>query len=130
MQRRSFARIMVTAPLTAPLLAACEEMTGSDQGELRIRVRNTGTADLTGVVIGYPFQTVEYGDVAAGEATNYVAVGQAYAYAAVRVGYNGEEITRTPIDYVGEEPLDPGRWTFELSIDLAGPYLIQRMVRG
>ena len=98
MQRRRFTRILVTAPLTAPLLAACNDTTGSDEGEVRIRVRNTGSVDLTDVVVGFPFRTVEYGDVAAGAATEYVAVGQAYAYAAVRAVYDGEEYTLTPID--------------------------------
>jgi hypothetical protein len=85
---------------------------------------------MTGVVITFPQRTVEYGPVAAGEATDYVDVGPAYAYAGVRVVYNGQVLALTPIDYVGEELLAAGRWTYELEIDPAGPYLGQSAVRG
>lgn len=80
-------------------------------------MENAGAVPLEAVSIGFPQETEEYGAIGVGEASEYREVDTAYRYAAFQVEAGGESFVRTPIDYVGETPLRPGRYTFVLGVD-------------
>lgn len=82
---------------------------------IEIRVRNASSADFEHVVVTFPNQhRVDYGRVRAGEVSDYRSVEQAYRYAGIAASAGARELTLAPIDYVGERPLDPGRYTYVL----------------
>ncbi|MDQ7991928.1 MAG: hypothetical protein AAGC63_02960, partial [Propionicimonas sp.] len=88
------------------------------QASVQIRVGNAGPSGLDAVEVTFPDnQVVDYGAVAAGEASDYHLVGLAYRYSLIVATADGEERRWQPIDFVGETPLAPGRYTYELSVD-------------
>ena len=111
--RRSFPALLFTAPLF--LFAGCGSVLGTED-QVEIRVRNASTIDFSSVVIGFPDQTEAYGAVAAQTATDYRAVERAFRYAGVQVTLDGTSLALIPIDYVGEEELDGGSYTYELNV--------------
>lgn len=95
-------------------LANCSSIFGPD--DVDIRIRNGSGYDFESVLVGFPNQAAEYGAVRAGKSTGYRTVGEAYRYAYVEVVAAGRTLIGQPIDYVGEELLEPGRYTYELSV--------------
>jgi hypothetical protein len=87
-------------------------------GVVEVRVRNAAATSMRSVAVGFPYEggEVVYGDLAPGEASEYRAVRKAYRYAAVRVVVDGDTLGIIPIDYVGETPLSPGRYTYRLGL--------------
>lgn len=94
-----------------------------------IRVRNVSTVVMEDVVVGFPRGAGGGGPVAPGQAeagevsygtvepeavTPYRLIERAYRYAYVEAVVEGRRVVLQPIDYVGEEPLGPGRYTYEL----------------
>lgn len=118
-------------PLLALAPASCSGLASS--GPVEIRVQNASAVVMQDVVVGFPEVTtgggdpvepgdaesgdVDYGTIDPGAATPYRTIGKAYRYTAVTVLVEGEEVELVPIDYVGEDPLDGGRYTYELHYD-------------
>jgi hypothetical protein len=109
--------------VTPPPVVTPSEPDGAQAPALdavRIRVSNDGTATLHDVVVKFPGgegssgQDEGYGDIAAGEMSEYRRIGLAYGYAYVAAVVDGEKRVLQPIDYVGEEPLAPGDYTYVL----------------
>ena len=89
---------------------------GSSDG-IEIRVRNASETDFQSVIVVCPRQNaVDYGAVARGMESVFRQVQTAYRYAEVRVKANGQNLSIVPIDYVGEQLLKPGRYTYVLNI--------------
>ena len=89
---------------------------GSSDG-IEIRVRNASETDFQSVIVVCPGQNaVDYGAVARGTESVFRQVQTAYRYAEVRVKANGQNLSIIPIDYVGEQLLKPGRYTYVLNI--------------
>ena len=82
-------------------------------GDVRVRVENATGLTFTEVRIYWePMHT--FSDLAPGDRTAYVTVDRAYRIATV-VAVTATDSTRIQvIDFVGEEPLDDGRYTFVL----------------
>ncbi|HJX26848.1 MAG TPA: hypothetical protein VJ885_02970 [Thermoanaerobaculia bacterium] len=87
------------------------------QGGIEIRVANRSDRDFDQVVATFDPDRVEYGAVAKGATSEYRTVKQAYRYALVEVTAGGQTFRFHPIDYVGETPLEPGRYTYALNIE-------------
>lgn len=69
----------------------------------------------------YPFQQVvingqAYGNIDPGKETGYRELRNAYRYAQVRLVAAGHVLRLQPEDYVGEQPLGKGRFTYALTI--------------
>lgn len=109
------ARVSAVGTLITIASAACASVTGPD--EVRIRIHNTGVVDFESVVVDFPTETEDYGPVAAGDVTGYRSVDKAYRYARIEVVVAGRTLVLQPIDYVGETPLEPGRYTYRLEAD-------------
>ena len=90
---------------------------------LQIRIANRSDHDFQRVRVTFPSETVEYGRVEDGEVTAYRQVKTAYRYALVEVTTDERSITFQPQDYMGEEPLAPGRFTYALRLDPSGENL-------
>jgi hypothetical protein len=94
--------------LAVVLSVAC--VTGSEPTE--IRIRNVSGFDYHGLQVG----DETYGRLPAGAETRYRDFGTAYRYNYVRLEIEGNEMILQPIDYVGETPLGPGRFTYEVRV--------------
>jgi hypothetical protein len=92
---------------------------------VQVRVRNDSGVDFDSVTVIFPGNyREEYGKLAAGAASDYIDVPQAYRYAWVQVVAAGKEFGHKPVDYVGEQELQPGMYTYGLttqgsSVDIA-----------
>lgn len=100
------------------VLAAC--LCGCQKEEkkknvLMIRVANRSTVEMKDVTLRFAGpQTVWYGDVAPGAATNYYQVNSAYSTTYAEAVINGEEAVCQPIDHIGESLLSSGNYTYAL----------------
>lgn len=82
----------------------------------RLRIENASDVDFTSVRVVFPEAEASFGTVGSGRRTEYQRVDEAYRYGFIEMETRGETYTIQPIDYVGEEPLDPGRYTYQLDI--------------
>ena len=124
--RHRFIRIFGFAAVLA--ICGCKSVVATEE-RVEIRVRNASAVDFTRVVVSFPDQTEEYGVVAARSASDYRAVERAYRYAGVQVTFEGVSLALIPIDYVGEEELEGGSYTYELNLTEDSGSLTFRLVR-
>ncbi|GMR11978.1 MAG: hypothetical protein BMS9Abin29_0164 [Gemmatimonadota bacterium] len=96
----------------ALLVTACDTLP-SVGGDVQVRVENATELTFTEVRVYWePMHT--FSDLAPGDRTVYVAVDRAYSIVTV-VAVTATDSTRIQvIDFVGDEPLDDGRYTFVL----------------
>ena len=100
--------------LLASTGAGCD---ASSPAAVEVRVVNATGADFDDVAVGFDDPPVSYGPVADGAASAYRAFGVAYSYGYVRAETEAGELVLQPIDFVGEAPLAPGRYTFRLGAE-------------
>lgn len=90
----------------------------ADRADARLlRLTNDTGSPLAGVTVQAGGGPVRYGPLAPGESSGYQDVpGDLYQYAAIQADVaDGTTLRLTPIDFVGETPLGPGRYTFVLA---------------
>ena len=92
--------------------------TGAFSDGLEIRVRNVSDAKFNKTRITFLGQIESYGVLGPGEYSSYHKIEKAYRYASVIVLSQDKLFLAMPIDYVGEEPLEPGKYTYELKVRL------------
>ncbi|WBA40146.1 hypothetical protein [Hymenobacter canadensis] len=97
--------------------AACKKEDDATPGGVSIRVRNTSPFAFESVLVNTSDGENSYGQLAAGQSTDYKSFASAYRYAYVRVLVNGQEVVWQPIDYVGEQKLADGKYTYVLGIE-------------
>ena len=83
-----------------------------------VRIRNDSAVTFDRVEVGfYNGPTFDYGLVRSGASSQYrTPRDRAYQYAKVVVTVGGERLVYQPVDFVGETPLEPGRFTYALSV--------------
>jgi hypothetical protein len=86
---------------------------------VRVRVGNRSQVDFDRVVVGFPSGDEDYGRVPAGGRSDYREVTEAYAYASIDVSIKGTTMSLRAMDYVGEQALAPGNYTYAVSHDPA-----------
>lgn len=111
------AATLATFRWTAPDPQASPTATASPT-VARIRIANAGTVDFDQVIVHFPNgDALSYGPVLAGSKGFYAySDGPLYRYAAVEVVVNGTRYRYQPDDFLGETPLPPGTYTYELSL--------------
>ena len=77
-----------------------------------IRVDNRSSVDFTSVVVNGQ----EYGDIKAGERTNYHSMAHAFRSASISLSTESGPMAVRPIDYVGERQLANGNFTYVLTV--------------
>src|SRR4051812_4187105 len=73
-----------------------------------IRIRNASSAAMTDMLIQWPHDQMSVASLPAGETTEYERRDGAFSYGYIRTMVNGTKREVIPIDYVGEQPLEPG----------------------
>lgn len=97
----------ILAILMASTLAACES------GPSMVRIHNASTYDYQDLQVG----DETYGTLSAGQYTEYRDFGTAYRYNYVSLTIASDAFVLQPIDYVGEEPLGEGEFTYEIDVN-------------
>lgn len=106
---------------------ACDSPNSDSQeqgGAHELRIANTGDEDIQGLVVLFPdtdpsaTARIEFGDVVAGETTEYMTVpGGVYRYAAYEYTLDGQTVHQPVMDWVGEVPVEGIRFTYQISLD-------------
>jgi hypothetical protein len=101
------------------VLLGCSDITGPS-GNVQIRVANESSFAFQSVDVVFPHDSVDYGTIAAHSTSSYRGVSTAYRYALIIVQVAGEELRLQPIDYVGENELLDGHYTYALNLTIEG----------
>tara|TARA_R110001632_G_scaffold114733_4_gene226147 strand:- start:11736 stop:12113 length:378 start_codon:yes stop_codon:yes gene_type:complete len=100
---------------TTLLLIGC---TGNDDDtEVRIRLSNVSQYNFNNITINTSNGNVAFENILSGESSAYKEFGFAYRYAFVELEIDGETFTLQPIDYVGENRLPRGNYTYQINVD-------------
>jgi hypothetical protein len=84
----------------------------------RLRVTNAGTVPIENLIVLFPEEKIEFGDVPAGATTEYKPVSKGvYRYAAYSYDLEGTNIGQPVLDWVGEEPIDGDAFTYVIDLD-------------
>ena len=86
-----------------------------------IRVENASEVDFKEVFVSSGNGSAEFGDISAGQRSEYQEFESAYRYGFISLLANGQELRMQPIDYVGETPLSKGYYTYRINIDNSDP---------
>lgn len=84
-----------------------------------IRIENGSALDLDEVLVFFPDQpsrAVNYGSIKKGAVSEYHRTSRAYRYAHIEAKAGNRIFVLRPIDYVGEEELPAGRFTYVIKI--------------
>jgi|3_EtaG_2_1085321.scaffolds.fasta_scaffold10032_3 hypothetical protein len=100
------------------LLFSCTE-DEIDPSAVNIRLANTSNFDYKNIVINTTTGNVDFGDLNSGKFSEYKAFEMAYRYAYVELEINGNTLKLQPFDYVGETPLENGKYTYEIYTESA-----------
>ena len=88
-----------------------------------LRLVNAGSVGVAGLVVVFPDERVEFGDVAAGAATTYRPVGKGvYRYAAYQAQLGGRTVSQPVIDWVGESPMTGEAFTYTFDATEGPPW--------
>ena len=120
MVRFSAFQLVRRAALVAALsLLACDSPFGLS-GDVKVRVANNSALPFDRVEVVFPENDVDYGSLSAHGVSRYAPVETAYRYAYIEVQIGSEVLKIQPIDYVGEEPLGSGFYTYHLNVTVEG----------
>jgi hypothetical protein len=124
MKKWSSALFLVSILLAS---SACDSSSSSLQGSSdiqQLRISNTGDEDIQDLIVLFPGATpaktvrINFGDVPAGETTEYQSVSSGvYRYAAYEYTLDGETVHQPVMDWMGEEPLAGTQFTYQILLD-------------
>lgn len=98
-----------------PIISGCDLFGSNDDG-VSIRVENASEHDMRNINVSFPEGVVSYGDLISHAISDYQKVSKAYRYAYIETDIDSGKAVLQPIDFFGEEYIDPGRYTYSLSI--------------
>ncbi len=93
-------------------ITACSE----DLTKTNLRIKNVSDYELCNVVVKPPYGSFNCGLLEKGEITCYHSFDTVYNYAQIQFFIGEKEFTFYPIDYVGEDPLPIGKFTYLIDI--------------
>lgn len=93
--------------------------------EVNIRLSNVSSFDFENTT----YNRINFGDIKSGEKTEYKMFESAYGYGSVSITINGIDYGWIPIDFVGEDNLESGNYTFEYSFDSSTETLADKLIR-
>jgi hypothetical protein len=88
-----------------------------------LRLVNSGSLSLSGLVVIFPDERVQFGEVAAGTTTTYRSFSRGvYRYAAYQARLGDRIVTQPVIDWVGEEPMRGEAFTYTIEASEGPPF--------
>jgi hypothetical protein len=95
------------------LFLACNDEAATNNVE--IRIANVSDFNYENVIVNTSGGENNYGNLAFSEVSNYVVYDFAHRYAFVELQIQGNTYSFQPIDYDGENRLENGLYTYEIS---------------
>lgn len=110
--------VLLTALLfSCSLVIGCSSNLTDDSDAVFLRIGNASSSDFSSVFVRFPGVEASFDAVSSGQVSEYQRVESAYRYGYVEIEVSGQSYHLQPIDYVGEEPLESGRYTYKLGIE-------------
>lgn len=75
------------------------------------------------------YNDANFGDIEPDEVTEYKVFENQYSYGKVDITINGEQFGWVPIDFVGEELLENGNYTFDYNFNIDEQILTDELIR-
>ena len=97
------------------LLLGCSE--NDNDAEVSIRLSNVSQYNFNNITINTSTGNVAFENILSGESSPHKEFGFAYRYAFVELEIDSETFTLQPIDYVGENRLPKGDYTYQINVD-------------
>jgi len=108
--------LAVGAVVVALSVAGCGILSPSASGT-RLRLINAGSSSVRDLVILFPKDRIDFGDLPSGATSAYQSIPNGvFRYAAFRGGVDGVAINQPVIDWVGEEPLEGDAFTYTIDV--------------
>lgn len=104
--------ILAALFLIAFVVKSCSETAVTD---VNIRIENNSIYNYENIKVQGGITDHTYENLAPGENSIYKTYEYAYSYAFVEIDIEGSTYTIQPIDFIGEERLDPGNYTYIIS---------------
>lgn len=105
-------------PIVLLLLLACDTVTSDlNPNSVYIRIVNSSPIDFKSAYIRFPKSEHTFGVFESGRSSRYQKFEEAYRYGYIEVKTERETYVLQPIDYVGESPLNNGKYTFKLNVE-------------
>jgi len=100
------------------LLLGCEKEKEDilETGDILIRIENTSKYAYKEIKVKLDEER-EYENLSSGETSAYRSFSRAYRYAYVELKINDKRYILQPIDFVGEEELKEGKYTYQITAD-------------
>jgi hypothetical protein len=100
----------------AALFTACTKaFVTNNEVQLRIH-NNSSNSPFDSVIVNSPGGKQVYYNVASGTSSGYKTFSFLYSYAYIEVHFNNQMLKLQPIDYVGEEKLKAGKYSYKIGI--------------
>ena len=99
------------------MIISCKKDKNDNQLGSEIRLSNSSQHNFKNVIINTGTGEVDFGDLISGKQTEYRKFNKAYRYAFVKLEIDGKIYIIQPIDYVGENVLNDGRYTYQISFN-------------
>ena len=108
--------ILVIYVLSLGLVMTSCSIFGSSASQLR--VTNAGTVPIQNLIVLFPEEKIEFGNIPPGGTTEFKRVAKGvYNYAAYSFDLDGINIGQPVIDWVGEKPLEGDAFTYVVDLD-------------
>jgi len=118
-------RIILLLLTITLVTGACEDRDDKITG-VNIRVKNDANFNFNKVQVGSEDKIHE--NVAPGKYSEYLEYERAYKYAYIKIEGDSTNYVAQPIDFVGEDTLSIGFYTYELNVSDEGTVLLNFVV--
>jgi hypothetical protein len=88
-----------------------------DSTDLQIRISNVSEFNFANIIVDASGEKVNFGNLNSNSKSEFKTFDLAYRYAFMEFEIDGETFTLQPIDYVGETPLENGKYSYEVNIN-------------
>lgn len=103
--------------LAALLVSGCQPQAQQPAGP-RLRITNNRDTMIHNLVVIFPNDRVEFGDIGPNATSEYLPVPKGvYAYAAYELEVDGKVVTQPVIDWVGESPVEGQDFTWLIDVE-------------
>jgi hypothetical protein len=104
--------------LTVSGVAVISGCTSQSAQVSHLRITNNGSLAINDLIVLFPQDSIEFGDIPAGTTTEYKDVPNgALRYAAYKFEVDGQIITQPVIDWIGESPMSGELFTYTIDFD-------------
>lgn len=103
------------------LLISCNNTAPDNMSDgTYLRISNVSQVEFESVYVSFPGVESTFKNIKSGAASDYRKVDRVYRYGLIEIYSGNGEFRLQPIDFVGEEPLHNGKFTYQLGIDSEG----------